>query len=284
MALRRRLFPRQQDSSGGTVLWVSPGPRNTDAGPRCLRTIAVGRSSPSRPSITLASSVQPRQPRHVLSPGALHLFVIAGAGTFRRESRPFPAGVRRIRAAALLSSAYTGYARIANSDRGSTRAARLIPKPSCDHPALLFARCLVACAVRRRDRVLGGATARAALAFPYPSVGAHRLDWRRHGDAGRDPSQLLASHACVRDGASRRPALAWRRSSRPRSRRACSSSGPCQPSCRHSALRSVIPASFTILVYYGIANRPPAMPRLASCMHQCPCRLFCAFCAVLGFS
>ena len=117
----------------------------------------------------------------IVSLGALILFVIAGAGTFRVENlRPFaPAGVRgTLEAAALLFFAYTGYARIATLAEEVREPRRVIPKAivlTIAGAVLLYAGvAIVAVGAVGADAIASSAAPLhvAALAFPNPKVGA----------------------------------------------------------------------------------------------------------------
>jgi len=114
-----------------------------------------------------------------VSIGALVLFVIAGAGAFEtRNLRPFaPAGWRgTLEAAALLFFAYTGYARIATLAEEVREPQRVIPRAivlTIGGAVVLYAAVALVAAGAIGSEAMAATSAplyAAALAFPSPGV------------------------------------------------------------------------------------------------------------------
>jgi APA family basic amino acid/polyamine antiporter len=217
-----------------------------------------------------------------VSVGALVLFVIAGAGSFRLEHlRPFaPAGVSgTLESAALLFFAYTGYARIATLAEEVRNPRQVIPKAivlTIGGAVVLYAAVALVAAGAIGTDAMASTTAplfAAARVFPYPSVAPLVAIGGVTAMLGVILSQLL--------GLSRMAYAMARRNDLP------ATLGHVHPRYQvpdHAvliigAIAAVVAAtgtlravastaSFTILIYYGIANvaalRMPANRKLYS--------------------
>ena len=213
-----------------------------------------------------------------ISVGTLLLFVIAGAGSFRIENlRPFaPAGVGGVlEAAALLFFAYTGYARIATLAEEVREPRRVIPRAivlTLGGAVLLYAGvAAVAVGAIGADAMASAAAPlhAAALAFPDPRVGVIVSLGGVTAMLGVILSQLLGlsrmAFAMGRRGDLPR-VLAWIHPRYEVPGRAVLIVGALAALVAATGTLGAVAsaASFTILVYYGIANTAAlCMPRRA---------------------
>lgn len=234
-----------------------------------------------------------------VSLGALVLFVVAGASAFRLENlRPFaPAGWRgTLQSAAILFFAYTGYARVATLAEEVRDPQRTIPRAILitlgGAVLLYFAVALVAVGAAGAEALAGTAAPlqRAALAFPHSWAATAVSVGGVTAMLGVVLSQLL--------GLSRMGFAMARRGDLPRFL------GQVHPRygvpggavlaigavaavvAATGTLRGVASAaSFTILIYYGIANLAALrMPRAGKLYPDAVPRLGLASCAVLALS
>jgi basic amino acid/polyamine antiporter, APA family len=234
-----------------------------------------------------------------LSLGSLLLFVVAGAGAFRLENlRPFaPAGWRgTLEAAAILFFAYTGYARIATLAEEVRDPRRTIPRAivlTIGGAVLLYAAvALVAVGAVGAEGMAATAAPlqAAAAAFPLPWVATVVSVGGVTAMLGVILSQLL--------GLSRMGFAMARRGDLPRlldrvhprygvpGRAVLLIGAVAAVVAATGTLRGVASAaSFTILVYYGIANLAALrMPREAKLYPDAVPLLGLVACAVLAVS
>jgi basic amino acid/polyamine antiporter, APA family len=234
-----------------------------------------------------------------LSLGSLLLFVVVGAGAFRLENlRPFaPAGWRgTLEAAAILFFAYTGYARIATLAEEVREPRRTIPRAivlTIGGAVLLYAAvALVAVGAVGAEGMAATAAPlqAAAAAFPLPWVAAVVSVGGVTAMLGVILSQLL--------GLSRMGFAMARRGDLPRfldrvhprygvpGRAVLLIGAVAAVVAATGTLRGVASAaSFTILVYYGIANLSALrMPREAKLYPDAVPLLGLVACAVLAFA
>jgi APA family basic amino acid/polyamine antiporter len=252
-----------------------------------LNYIGVKRSSRANLAIVMVSL------------GALLLFVVAGAASVRLENlRPFaPAGGRGVlEAAALLFFAYTGYARIATLAEEVREPRRVIPRAivlTIGGAVLLYAG-VAAVAVGAVGTDAMASTAAplhaAALAFPDPRVAVIVSVGGVTAMLGVMLSQLL--------GLSRMAFAMGRRGDLPRSlarihpryqvpERAVLIVGALAALVAATGALATVAsaASFTILVYYGIANTAALrMPRHAKLYSDAVPLVGLVSCATLALS
>ncbi|HUG97805.1 MAG TPA: amino acid permease [Gammaproteobacteria bacterium] len=252
-----------------------------------LNYVGVKRSSRANLAIVLVSI------------GALLLFVIAGAGTFDADRlRPFaPAGVRgTLEASALLFFAYTGYARIATLAEEVREPKRVIPRAivlTIAGAVLLYAAvAVVAVGALGADGMAAAAAPlhAAALAFPHAGVAPLVALGGVAAMLGVILSQLL--------GLSRMAFAMARRGDLPRvleqihpryhvpGRAVVLVGAIAAIVAATGTLRGVASAaSFTILVYYGIANVAALrMPREAKLYADAVPAVGLVCCTVLAMS
>ena len=235
----------------------------------------------------------------IISLGALILFVIAGAGTFRVENlRPFaPAGVRgTLEAAALLFFAYTGYARIATLAEEVREPRRVIPKAivlTIAGAVLLYAGVAIVAVGAVGAAAIASSAAPlhvAALAFPNPKVGVLVSIGGVTAMLGVILSQLLGLSRMAFAMACRGDLPLALAPVHPRYHvpgRAVLVVGTLAALVAATgALRMVAStASFTILVYYGIANMAALrMPRRAKLYSDAVPLVGLVSCACLALS
>jgi APA family basic amino acid/polyamine antiporter len=234
-----------------------------------------------------------------VSLGALLAFVIAGAGAFRVENlRPFaPAGWRgTMQAAAILFFAYTGYARIATLAEEVREPRRTIPRAIVitlgGAVVLYLAVAVVAVGAVGAGRMAATAAPLrvAALALPYPWLATVVAVGGVTAMLGVILSQLL--------GLSRMAFAMARRGDLPRvlehvhprygvpGRAVLVIGAIAAVVAATGTLRGVASAaSFTILVYYGIANLAALrMPREARLYPDGVAAVGLVGCAVLALS
>jgi APA family basic amino acid/polyamine antiporter len=234
-----------------------------------------------------------------VSLGTLVVFVVAGAPAFRVENlRPFaPAGLRgTLESAAILFFAYTGYARIATLGEEVRDPRRTIPRATLitigGAVLLYFAVALVATGAIGTERLARTAAPLqvAALAFPQQRVATLVSVGGVTAMLGVILSQLL--------GLSRMGFAMARRGDLPRylERIHPRHSVPGRAVLLSGAIAAVVAAtgtlrgvasaaSFTILVYYGIANLAAfRMPRAAKLYHDAVPVIGFASCAILALS
>jgi APA family basic amino acid/polyamine antiporter len=217
-----------------------------------------------------------------VSVGALLLFVVAGAGSFRMENlRPFAPGGWRgtMEAAALLFFAYTGYARIATLAEEVRDPRRVIPRAivlTIGGAVFLYAAVALVAAGAIGTAAMAETTAplfAAARAFPHPAAAQIVAIGGVTAMLGVILSQLL--------GLSRMAFAMARRGDLPGALEHVHPrhGSPDRAVLLIGAIAAVVAAtgslaaiaasaSFTILVYYGIANlaalRMPSEARLYS--------------------
>jgi basic amino acid/polyamine antiporter, APA family len=234
-----------------------------------------------------------------LSLGSLLLFVAAGLPSFRLENlRPFaPAGWRgTLEAAAILFFAYTGYARIATLAEEVREPRRTIPRAiaiTIGGAVLLYA----AVAVVAVGAV--GAEAMAATAAPlHAAAGAFGLPWAAAAVAAGGVAAMLGVILSQLLGLSRMAFAMARRGDLPRflervhprwgvpGRAVLAIGAVAAVVAATGTLREVASAaSFTILVYYGIANAAALrMPRAAKLYPDLVPAVGLAACALLALS
>lgn len=234
-----------------------------------------------------------------LSLGSLLLFVVAGLPAFRAENlRPFaPAGWRgTLEAAAILFFAYTGYARVATLAEEVREPRRTIPRAigiTIGGAVLLYA----AVAVVAVGAV--GAEAMAATAAPlHRAAGAFRLPWVATAVAAGGVAAMLGVILSQLLGLSRMAFAMSRRGDLPRflehvhprwgvpGRAVLAIGAVAAVVAATGTLRGVAAAaSFTILVYYGIANVAALrMPRAAKLYPDAVPVVGLAACSLLAVS
>lgn len=234
-----------------------------------------------------------------VSLSALVVFVIAGASVFRVENfRPFaPAGLRStLESAAILFFAYTGYARIATLGEEVREPRRTIPRATLitigGAVVLYFAVALVATGAVGAERLAGTAAPLhvAALAFPQRWVATLVSVAAVAAMLGVILSQLL--------GLSRMGFAMARRGDLPRylERIHPRHGVPGRAVLLIGAIAAIVAAtgslrgvastaSFTILIYYGIANLAALrMPRPARLYHDAVPVVGLVSCATLALS
>jgi APA family basic amino acid/polyamine antiporter len=234
-----------------------------------------------------------------VSLGTLVVFVVAGASAFDVENlRPFaPAGVRgTLESAAILFFAYTGYARIATLGEEVRDPRRTIPRATLitlgGAVVLYFAVALVAAGAIGPERLAGTAAPLrvAALAFPQQWVATLVSVGGVSAMLGVILSQLL--------GLSRMGFAMARRGDLPRyldhihfrhgvpGRAVLLIGAIAAVVAATGTLRGVASAaSFTILIYYGIANLAALrMPRTAKLYHDAVPVIGLGSCAILALS
>lgn len=234
-----------------------------------------------------------------VSLGALLIFVITGASAFRLENlRPFaPAGWRgTMQSAAILFFAYTGYARIATLAEEVREPRRTIPRAivlTIGGAVLLYlavATVAVGAVGAGRMAATPAPLRQAALALPYPWVALVVTVGGVTAMLGVILSQLL--------GLSRMAFAMARRGDLPRGlahvhprygvpgRAVLVIGAVAAVVAATGTLRGVASAaSFTILVYYGIANLAAlCMPRKAKLYPDAVAVVGLTGCAVLALS
>jgi APA family basic amino acid/polyamine antiporter len=234
-----------------------------------------------------------------VSLGTLVVFVVAGASAFRVENlRPFaPAGLRgTLESAAILFFAYTGYARIATLGEEVRDPRRTIPRATLitigGAVLLYLAVALVATGAIGTERLARTAAPLqvAALAFPQQWVATLVSVGGVTAMLGVILSQLL--------GLSRMGFAMARRGDLPRyleqihprhgvpGRAVLLIGAIAAVVAATGSLRGVASAaSFTILVYYGIANLAAfRMPRAARLYHDAVPVIGLGSCAILALS
>jgi basic amino acid/polyamine antiporter, APA family len=204
----------------------------------------------------------------VISVGALVVFVVAGLATFTAENlRPFaPAGWRgTMESAALLFFAYTGYARIATLAEEVREPERVIPKAimlTIGGAVVLYAAVALVAVGAIGSEAMAATSAplfQAALASPFPGVARVVAVGGVTAMLGVILSQLLGLSR-VAFAMSRRGDLpAALQHVHPRyevpDRAVLLIGGVAAVVAATGSLRAVASAaSFTILIYYGIAN------------------------------
>jgi basic amino acid/polyamine antiporter, APA family len=215
-----------------------------------------------------------------VSLGALIVFVVVGVTAFRVENlRPFaPAGWRgAMEAAAILFFAYTGYARIATLAEEVSEPRRTIPRAIvitiAGAVALYFAVAIVAVGAVGAAAMAETAAPLyvAAQAFPYPAVATAVAVGGVTAMLGVILSQLLGLSRMGFAMARRRDLPGFLEHVHPRygvpGRAVLLIGAVAAVVAATGTLRGVASAaSFTILVYYGIANlaalRMPARAKL----------------------
>lgn len=234
-----------------------------------------------------------------VSLGALLIFVVTGAAAFRMENlRPFaPAGWRgAMEAAAILFFAYTGYARIATLAEEVRDPRRTIPRAivlTLSGAVLLYA-AVAAVAVGAVGAARMAATPaplrQAALASPYPWVATVVAVGGVTAMLGVILSQLLGLSRMAFAMARRRDLPRFLEHVHPRygvpGRAVLAIGAVGAVVAATGTLRGVASAaSFTILVYYGIANLAALrMPRDAKLYPDAVPAVGLVGCAVLAVS
>ncbi|HEU0301135.1 MAG TPA: amino acid permease, partial [Longimicrobium sp.] len=234
-----------------------------------------------------------------ISLGSLLVFVVAGAAAFRAENlRPFaPAGVRgTMEAAAILFFAYTGYARIATLAEEVRDPRRTIPRAivlTLAGAVLLYlAVATVALGAVGAGRMAATAAPlrAAALALPHPWVAAVVTVGGVTAMLGVILSQLLGLSRMGFAMARRRDLPRFLQHVHPRhgvpGRAVLAVGAAAAVVAATGTLRGVASAaSFTILVYYGIANLAALrMPRGAKLYPDAVPAVGLVSCAVLSVS
>jgi basic amino acid/polyamine antiporter, APA family len=234
-----------------------------------------------------------------VSMASLLLFVVAGTPAFDAANlRPFaPAGWRGgMEAAAILFFAYTGYARIATLAEEVREPRRTIPRATIITIAgavfLYFAVALVAVGAVGASALAGsGAPLRiAADAFPLPWVATVVSVGGVTAMLGVILSQLLGLSRMSFAMARRRDLPAFLESVHPRygvpGRAVLAIGAVAAVVAATGTLRGVASAaSFTILVYYGIANLAALrMPSGAKLFNDAVPVVGLLACTVLAFS
>jgi APA family basic amino acid/polyamine antiporter len=203
-----------------------------------------------------------------VSVGALVVFVITGLGTFTAENlRPFaPAGWRgTMESSALLFFAYTGYARIATLAEEVREPERIIPKAimlTIGGAVILYAAVALVAVGAIGSEAMAATSAplfQAALAFPYPAVAHVVAIGGVTAMLGVILSQLLGLSRVAFAMARRADLPTTLQHVHPRyevpDRAVLLIGAVAAVVAATGSLRAVASAaSFTILIYYGIAN------------------------------
>lgn len=234
-----------------------------------------------------------------VSLGALLVFVVAGLGAFRAENlRPFaPAGWRgTLEAAAILFFAYTGYARVATLAEEVREPRRTIPRAivlTIAGAVLLYFAVSVVAVGAAGAAGLASTPAplhAAALGFPLPWAATVVAVGGLTAMLGVILSQLLGLSRMAFAMARRGDLPAWLEHVHPRhgvpDRAVLAIGAVAAVIAATGTLRGVASAaSFTILVYYGIANVAALrMPREAKLYPDAVPLVGVVSCAVLAAS
>ena len=234
-----------------------------------------------------------------VSVGALVLFVIAGAGSFRLENlRPFaPAGWRgTLESAALLFFAYTGYARIATLAEEVRDPKQVIPRAimlTIGGAVVLYAAVAVVAAGAIGAAAMSETAAplfSAAVAFPYPAVAHLVAVGGVTAMLGVILSQLLGLSRVAFAMARRGDLPATLEHVHPKyevpDRAVLLVGAIAAVVAATGSLRAVASAaSFTILIYYAIANLAALrMPPQGKLYHDAVPLVGLVSCAVLAVS